>query len=89
MPPPWIGLTKHTQITSPHQVCKICVKNFQTNHIQFKHTNSGKLFACEECESKFKHKKYLKAHMLHVHDSDEKKEEQAGAELCLAQHSLS
>ena len=43
-------------------------KTFQTkvrlnNHIKLKHTGGDKQFACDECGSMFKQKKYLNAHI--------------------------
>ena len=74
------NLTKHTEGPPPSHTCEVCEKTFQTkvrlnNHIKLKHTGGDKQFACDECGSMFKQKKYLNAHMLHVHGLNEKKED--------------
>ena len=74
------NLTRHKNNPATSHTCEICEMTFQTkvalnNHVKFKHTRSDKQFLCGECKSMFKHKKYLNAHMLHVHGLDERKED--------------
>ena len=44
------------------------------NHIKLVHRDTD-LFECGKCEAKFKRKKYLDAHLSHVHGMDQKKED--------------
>ena len=45
------------------------------NHKKFIHTENLEQFECDRCEAKFRHRKYLNAHRLHVHGLDVKKED--------------
>ena len=74
------NITTHKNITTSSFACKVCGKTFITkislrNHMKFKHTETFEKNTCDICKAKFKHEKYLKAHKLHVHGADQKKED--------------
>ena len=73
------NLATHTDKSPPSESCTICDKKFNSkvtlgNHIKLVHRDTD-LFECGKCETKFKRKKYLDAHLLHVHGMDQKKED--------------
>lgn len=72
-------LVKHTSDTPPSFTCDKCPKTFVAqvtlaNHIKFKHSDERK-FKCSECDSTFKQRKNLNAHLLSVHGTNPRRED--------------
>jgi hypothetical protein len=72
-------LNNHTENAPLLHTCDICNKAFLAkvtldNHIKFKHSDVRE-YSCKQCESKFKQRKDLNAHVLHVHGLNRRKED--------------
>lgn len=72
-------LTKHASDTAMSYRCEICQKTFVAkvtldNHIKYKHTEVRK-FECSKCDSRFKQRKNLNAHLLFAHGTNPRKED--------------